>query len=88
MPDFTPLPFRSSLVEYEKQGEELLTAWRAGDPGAIQAHWRFEPVVEAVISGAQRHLGWRCAKIPSWFERDRRGSRPLTRGFRLPGLRS
>jgi ankyrin repeat protein len=31
-----PLPFRSSPKEYQKQAEELLEAWRAGDPGAIQ----------------------------------------------------
>lgn len=30
------MPFRSSLEEYQKQAEELLEAWRAGDPGAIQ----------------------------------------------------
>ncbi len=34
--DFAPLPFRSGLKEYQKQAEELLEAWRAGDPGAIQ----------------------------------------------------
>lgn len=32
----TPLPFRASLEEYQKQAEELLEAWRVGDPGAIQ----------------------------------------------------
>lgn len=32
----TPLPFRASLEEYQKQAEELLEAWRAGVPGAIQ----------------------------------------------------
>ena len=36
MTDITPLWFRSSLEEYEKQAEELLEAWRAGDPAAIQ----------------------------------------------------
>ncbi len=36
MTGITPLPFRSSLEEYQKQAEELLEAWRAGDPGAIQ----------------------------------------------------
>jgi hypothetical protein len=34
--DLTPLPFRSGLKEYQKQAEELLEAWSAGDPGAIQ----------------------------------------------------
>jgi len=34
--DITPLSFRSSLEEYQKQAEELFEALRAGDPGAIQ----------------------------------------------------
>src|SRR5438105_671990 len=34
--DMTPRPFRVGLAEYQKQAEELLEAWRAGDPGAIQ----------------------------------------------------
>jgi hypothetical protein len=34
--DITLLPFRSGLKEYQKQAEELLAAWGAGDPGAIQ----------------------------------------------------
>lgn len=33
---FTPLPFRSSLNEYEKQAMDLLSAWREGDADAIQ----------------------------------------------------
>jgi len=33
--DITPLSFRSSLEEYQKQAEELFEALRAGDPGAI-----------------------------------------------------
>ena len=36
MTDITPLSFRSSLEEYQKQAEELFEALRAGDPGAIQ----------------------------------------------------
>jgi len=43
--DITPLSFRSSLEEYQKQAEELFEALRAGDPGAIQLvrhkHHRF-----------------------------------------------
>ncbi len=34
--EITPLPFRSSMKEYQKQAEELLAAWESGDPGAIQ----------------------------------------------------
>ena len=34
--DITPLPFRSSLEHYQKQAQELLEAWRAGDSGAVQ----------------------------------------------------
>ena len=34
--DITPVPFRAGLTEYQKQAEELLEAWRAGDSGAIQ----------------------------------------------------
>lgn len=36
MTDITPLPFRSRLEEYQEQAEELLEAWRAGDPGAMR----------------------------------------------------
>lgn len=32
----TPLPFRSSLAAYEQQAQELLDAWKTGDPAAIQ----------------------------------------------------
>ncbi len=31
-----PLPFRSSLKEYARQAEQLLEAWRAGDPDAVR----------------------------------------------------
>lgn len=31
-----PLPFDSGLERYQKQAEELLEGWRAGDPAAIQ----------------------------------------------------
>ncbi|HYM09704.1 MAG TPA: ankyrin repeat domain-containing protein [Bryobacterales bacterium] len=34
--EITPLPFRASLAEYQRQAEELLEAWKAGDRGAIQ----------------------------------------------------
>jgi len=34
--DLTPLPFRARIEDYEKQGGDLLNAWQAGDPGAIQ----------------------------------------------------
>jgi ankyrin repeat protein len=34
--DITPLPFRAPVEEYQKQAVELLEAWKAGDPGAIQ----------------------------------------------------
>jgi ankyrin repeat protein len=34
--DLKPLPFRSSLKEYQKRAEELLEAWRTGDSSAIQ----------------------------------------------------
>ena len=43
--DITPLPFRARVEEYEKQADDLLEAWQAGDPGAIrivtQKHPRF-----------------------------------------------
>ena len=35
--DLTLLPFRAGLEEYRKQAEELLEAWRAGDPRAVQS---------------------------------------------------
>jgi ankyrin repeat protein len=34
--DITPLPFRASIEEYEKQADDLLEAWQDGDPIAIQ----------------------------------------------------
>jgi ankyrin repeat protein len=34
--DFKPLPFRSTLEQYQKQAEELLEAHRSGDPQAIR----------------------------------------------------
>ena len=34
--DITPLPFRARLEEYEEQADDLLDAWQAGDPGAVQ----------------------------------------------------
>ena len=34
--DLKPLPFRSSLEQYQKQAQELLEAWTAGDPDAIR----------------------------------------------------
>ncbi len=34
--DFKPLPFRSTLEQYQKQAEELLDAHRSGDPQAIR----------------------------------------------------
>ena len=34
--DLKPLPFRSSLERYQKQAQELLEAWTAGDPDAIR----------------------------------------------------
>ena len=34
--DIAPLPFRAGLEDYEKQAADLLNAWQAGDPGAIQ----------------------------------------------------
>ena len=34
--EFNPLPFRSTLSEYQKQAEQLLEAWRAGNAAAIQ----------------------------------------------------
>src|SRR5438045_7931507 len=34
--DMVPLPFRASLKEYETQAEQLLDAWQAADPDAIQ----------------------------------------------------
>ena len=43
--DLKPLPFRSSLEQYQKQAEELLKAYRSGDSEAIrlikQRHPRF-----------------------------------------------
>src|SRR5438270_1890670 len=34
--DIAPLPFRAGLDEYQKQAEQLLEAWKAGDPGALR----------------------------------------------------
>jgi hypothetical protein len=34
--DMAPLSFRASIAGYHWQAEELLEAWGAGDPGAVQ----------------------------------------------------
>jgi ankyrin repeat protein len=34
--DITPLPFRAGLDDYNKQAEQLLEAWKAGDPAALR----------------------------------------------------
>lgn len=34
--DLNPLPYRATLERYQKQVQQLLDAWAAGDPGAIQ----------------------------------------------------
>lgn len=41
--NITPLPFRARLDEYQMQAEEVLEAWRAGDPGAIQIFRQTHP---------------------------------------------
>ena len=41
--DLTPLPFRARVEEYEKQANDLIDAWQAGDPGAIEIVRRKHP---------------------------------------------
>jgi hypothetical protein len=41
--NITPLPFRSSLEQYQKQAEELLEAHRSGNPEAIRLIKRHHP---------------------------------------------
>src|SRR2546428_12371971 len=53
--NITPLPFRASLEEYDKQAKQLLEAGTAGDPAAIQ-------IVR------QRHPRFLDPKIP-WLPR-------------------
>jgi ankyrin repeat protein len=54
--DLELLPFDSSLDRYQKQAEELLEAYRSGDPEAIR-HFK------------QRHPRFLDAKIP-WLQKD------------------
>jgi hypothetical protein len=54
--DLKPLPFRSSLDQYQKQAEELLEAYKAGNPEAI----RFIK---------ERHPRFMDAKIP-WLPKN------------------
>ncbi len=41
--ELTRLPLSARLRDYQKQAEELLDAWRAGDPGARQIFTHSHP---------------------------------------------
>ena len=79
--DITPLPFRSSLKEYQTQAEDLLAAWGSGDPGAIQLlrtkHPRFlddripwlpKKLPESEIRSAALELADTQLTIARWYD--------------------
>ena len=55
--DFKPLPFRSTLDQYQKQAEELLAAHRAGDSQAIRIfHEKHPRFLDAKIPWLPRNI--------------------------------
>ncbi len=55
--DFKPLPFRSTLEQYENQAEELLDAHRSGDSGALRIfHEKHPRFLDAKIPWLPRNL--------------------------------
>lgn len=48
-----PHPFRLSLEQQRNRARELLRAWRAGDPAALQRLRRHHPRLDAQVSGAK-----------------------------------
>jgi ankyrin repeat protein len=79
--DLTPVPFRASLAEYQKQAEELLGAWRSGDSAAIQIvrhkHPRFldskipwlpKKVPEAELRSATLDLADAQLTVARWYD--------------------
>jgi hypothetical protein len=79
--DITPLSFRASLEEYQQQAVQLLEAWRAADPAAIQIvrqrHPRFlDPKIpwlpkklsEAEVRSATLELPDAQLTIARWYD--------------------
>lgn len=79
--DISPLPFRSRLEEYEKQVDELLAAWAAGDAGAIEIvthkHPRFlnpdipwlpKKLTEGQVRSATLDRGDAQLTIARWYD--------------------
>jgi len=55
--DFQPLPFRSSLAQYEEQAAELLKAHKSGDSGAMRIlHQRHPRFLDPKITWLPRNL--------------------------------
>ena len=55
--DFKPLPFRSTLDQYQKQAEELLEAHRSGDSKAIRIiHEKHPRFLDSKISWLPKNL--------------------------------
>lgn len=79
--DLTPLPFRASLEEYHRQAEQVLAAWKAGDPRAVQIvrqrHPRFlssripwlpKPLSDAELRSASLELSDAQLAIARWYD--------------------
>src|SRR5438128_1861163 len=79
--DLKPLPFRSTLESYQKQAEELLEAYRAGDSQAIRVihehHSRFldskilwlpKNLSDSQILGAGLELADAQLTIARWYD--------------------
>ena len=80
MRDITPLPWDSGLDGYQHQAEELLAAWKAGDPDAIRvvihkhpkflsdhASWLPKKMSEAEIRSASFDVADAQLAIARWY---------------------
>src|SRR5437588_2962653 len=79
--NITPLPFRATLEEYQKQAEELLEAWNAGDERAVEIvrhkhprfldakiRWLPKQLSEAKVRSATLDLPDAQLTIARWYD--------------------
>lgn len=79
--DLKPLPFRSSLDQYQKQAEELLEAYRSGDSEAIRCFkehhprfldpkipWLAKNLSDAEVRSAELELADAQLTIARWYD--------------------
>src|SRR3954468_9357833 len=81
MREITPLPCDSGLDGYQRQAEELLAAWKAGDPDAIRVvihkhpkflsdpvSWLPKKMTEAEIRSAAFDTADAELTVARWYE--------------------